>query len=67
MNPMTANARRLKNNLDGCIGRSPVVDINWSEGSLLVIDNHRMLHARGKAIRNDPDRVLKRILIKERT
>lgn len=54
------------------LGREIVLDflnriedmrIDWVEGAMLVIDNHRLLHARGSAVGNDIDRVLKKILI----
>jgi hypothetical protein len=37
--------------------------INWSTGALLVVDNWRMLHARGKVLSNHGDRALLRTTI----
>ncbi len=39
----------------------------WEPDDLLVLDNWRMLHARGPAICEDKDRTLRRILVAERT
>jgi L-asparagine oxygenase len=65
MRPMTADARRLKALLESRIYARPRKRIDWHAGSLLAIDNHRMMHARGEAERPDPNRILKRILIGE--
>lgn len=45
------------------IAQSALIQIEWSEQTLLVIDNTRILHARGAALRPDTDRVIERILI----
>jgi L-asparagine oxygenase len=63
MQPMTAGAKELRNALIDQIQGSQVIDVCWTAGSMLIIDNHRMLHARGRARRLDRDRVIKRILI----
>lgn len=39
------------------------IQIDWTEGDLLVLDNGRILHARGSAYGSDCDRVIARILI----
>lgn len=44
------------------LNRFDRIDINWSVGDLLVIDNWRMLHGRGVAM-NSPSRSLTRISI----
>jgi alpha-ketoglutarate-dependent taurine dioxygenase len=43
---------------------STVMPIYWRARDLLVIDNQRMLHARGSGSAPDQDRVLARILIR---
>ncbi|WP_186291574.1 TauD/TfdA family dioxygenase [Nitrospirillum viridazoti] len=60
---MTAEAYQLKELLEGRIGIQPSIRIDWKAGSLLTIDNYRMVHARGDAVQPDPDRLLKRILV----
>jgi len=45
------------------ITQSSLIQIEWSEQTLLVIDNTRILHARGAALQPDTDRVIERILI----
>lgn len=66
MRPMTKEAIELKAILESRINASAQRRIDWQIGNLLVIDNHRMIHARGEAQRLDPDRLLKRILLGER-
>jgi L-asparagine oxygenase len=39
------------------------IEVEWHAGELLVLDNFRMLHARGPAKADDTDRVLCRILV----
>lgn len=63
MRPMTAEARELQALVENWIHRSETTQIFWEAECLLVIDNHRMVHARGKSERPDTNRVLKRILI----
>jgi L-asparagine oxygenase len=63
MRPMTAEARELEMIIECRINRTARKQIDWEFGCLLVIDNHRMVHARGKSNRIDTNRVLKRILI----
>jgi L-asparagine oxygenase len=40
--------------------------VTWSRGMLLILDNHRMLHARGAANASDLDRQLARVLVGEK-
>jgi L-asparagine oxygenase len=47
------------------IAKSAPVEIQWTEGQLLIIDNCRVLHGRGGSKSDDRDRWLKRILIRE--
>jgi L-asparagine oxygenase len=63
MRPMTAEARELEALIEFRLGRTPRTQIDWEPECLLIVDNHRMVHARGKGIRLDTNRVLKRILI----
>lgn len=65
MRPMTAEAGELKALLEGRIGAAAETIIDWEPGTLLAIDNHRMVHARGEAQRPDANRLLKRILVGE--
>lgn len=65
MRPMTAESRELKAILESRIHATAQERIDWQAGDLLVIDNHRMVHARGDALRPDANRVLKRILLGE--
>ena len=63
MTPAGPESHKLQQLLDLRIAESTRSTIPWVKGSLLVIDNKRMLHARGKASTADPDRVLVRVLI----
>jgi len=63
MRPMTGSATHLRSFLNRCIENSPCIDIQWAAGTILVLDNHRMLHARGAAKEIDQDRVIQRVLI----
>ena len=63
MKPMTVSAIKLRNDLVRHIRAAPIINVHWSAGTMLVIDNRRVLHARGTALRPDPDRFIKRVLI----
>jgi hypothetical protein len=63
MTPMTAGAKALLDTTLSSICTAATIDIWWSPKKLLIIDNHRMVHARGKPNAPDPDRVLKRVLV----
>lgn len=65
MRPMTSEASELKALLQHRIETTVETSNIWEPGSLLVIDNHRMVHARGVAPKPDANRLLKRILIGE--
>ena len=67
MTPMTAAASRLRTKIRDYIDSSPIINVIWAPRTVLILDNHRMLHARGAASRPDPDRVLSRILVGEPT
>ena len=63
MKAMTVAAHTLGNDLVRHIQASPIIDVHWSTGTMLVVDNRRVLHARGTALRPDPDRLINRVLI----
>jgi L-asparagine oxygenase len=63
MTPMTNSAAACRDQLRRKIEACPILDIHWSVGDMLVLDNHRMLHARGRACAPDYDRVIKRALL----
>jgi L-asparagine oxygenase len=63
MRPMTREARELEALVEQRIKCSEKTHISWEPECLLVIDNRRMVHARGASKRLDANRVLKRILI----
>jgi alpha-ketoglutarate-dependent taurine dioxygenase len=63
MRPMTAEARELEALVESRMSCSIQRQIDWRPECLLVIDNQRMVHARGKSDRPDVSRVLKRVLI----
>jgi alpha-ketoglutarate-dependent taurine dioxygenase len=63
MRPMTREARELKVLVEARISCSAQLRIEWRPECLLIIDNRRMVHARGKSSRPDKRRVLKRMLI----
>ena len=63
MRPMTGEARRLEALIGTRISGTQKIEISWEPQCLLVIDNQRMVHARGRSIKVDTNRLLKRILI----
>src|SRR5258708_9304555 len=63
MGPMTREAREVKAFVEARISTSATTQIDWQSEGLLVIDNRRMLHARGRSNGPDTSRVHKRILI----
>jgi alpha-ketoglutarate-dependent taurine dioxygenase len=63
MQPMTNEAHKLKDLIEARILCSAQRSIEWEPECLLIIDNQRMLHARGKSARPDTSRVHKRMLI----
>jgi L-asparagine oxygenase len=63
MRPMTKEARELKALVEARISCSAQLRIEWQPECLLIIDNRRMMHARGKSSQPDKRRVLKRMLI----
>jgi L-asparagine oxygenase len=65
MRPLTARAIDLRNRLRSYIEECPKTRIEWAPGDILILDNHRMLHARGTACTPDFDRVIRRALLGE--
>lgn len=63
MEPLGERARELHEKIEQTIVDSASSSVNWSPGKLLIINNHRMLHARGAARECDVTRVLVRILV----
>jgi alpha-ketoglutarate-dependent taurine dioxygenase len=63
MRPMTKEAREVKTFVEARISSTPTIQIDWQTECLLVLDNYRMLHARGTSIAPDTSRIHKRILI----
>lgn len=63
MSPLTTNASKARDIVRSQIKASDVIAIEWEAGHLLVIDNGRMLHARGEAPISDRDRTHKRVLV----
>jgi len=63
MRPMTAEARELAALIESRIDKTEQEQIDWEPCSLLVIDNQRLVHARGRSGPIDTKRTLKRILI----
>jgi hypothetical protein len=63
MEPRGTSAARTQIEIERIICASTRIMVTWSPKSLLVINNSRMLHARGNSTRSDADRVLLRILV----
>lgn len=63
MEPMGRNSVSTKVALERLIDTCSKVSVHWVSRSLLVINNLRMLHARGSSTQADSDRVLARILV----
>lgn len=63
MKPIGTEAQELQSRIQHAIATSETTTISWEMNGLLVIDNSRMLHARGSASAPDHERVLIRALI----
>ena len=63
MRPAGRDSAALHDRLQTLISCAQKSRVSWARNALLIIDNKRMLHARGVATRPDQDRVLVRILI----
>jgi len=58
-----SGAQKAARVVQRAIKASPVGEIAWRQGDLVLLDNWRSLHARGKATRPDRDRRLQRVLV----
>jgi L-asparagine oxygenase len=65
MRPLTSAALHAHAIIRDATRGSKVARVEWRPNDLLVIDNFRLLHARGEASAPDCDRVLARVLIRE--
>ncbi len=63
MMPFSESANDARVILQRSIESSSLIQIDWSEKKLLILNNTRILHARGASLVPDTDRVLERILI----
>ena len=63
MLPITRGAAQALRFATTLINDSSTLEVDWTPNSVLVIDNHRCLHARGVAQRIDKDRILARMLV----
>lgn len=64
MRPVTRKAYEIGRSFWGALHNVPNIPFSWRGGFILLIDNWRMLHARGpKPTSSEKDRVLERILI----
>lgn len=63
MEPYGKQSAVTQAEIECLISSSHKVTIEWEGKTLLVIDNSRVLHARGNSARPDPDRVLFRVLV----
>jgi len=49
--------------VEGFLRSSEKIAMDWHAGILLILDNARFLHGRGHSLRDDADRVLKRVIV----
>jgi L-asparagine oxygenase len=63
MSPRSTRAEKAAQLLRDHLATAPSVRINWMPGDLLILDNHRALHARGSSPRPDPERCISRVLV----
>jgi len=63
MSPWSPAAREASELMCACIDDTSPLVFEWTAGDLLVIDNWRMLHARGVAAARDCDRLICRVLV----
>lgn len=65
---MKANSRAAEEALAIVFAKTTgdnTTEINWRSNSLLIVDNYRMLHARGSSRLPDPERLHQKILVAE--
>jgi L-asparagine oxygenase len=65
MAPADQMASRSAETLSRLIATQTRVSMDWKQGDVLVLDNHRLLHGRAASDRPDPDRHLQRVLVSE--
>ena len=63
MRPVEHRSKGTQLFVEEQIRTSDRVRVDWEQNMLLVIDNSRVFHSRGRAVSPDPDRTLVRILI----
>ena len=63
MRPAGNKSTQLQAEIESLISSASPQKVSWSREALLVIDNKRMLHARGQAVNADQDRKLIRMLV----
>lgn len=63
MIPGTSGSHTLFQELDAAIPQSKILDVEWSDGFCLVIDNWRVLHGRSSCEDENGTRVLNRVLV----
>ena len=63
LRPISKSAGLGRKTIGSFLNQTNPMRIDWIEKALLIIDNHRLLHARGAARRNDTDRALLKMLI----
>jgi len=63
MIPATNESKLILNKYISILNQQKIIEINWELGDLLVFDNWRMLHGRGKSVVEDKDRLLYRLNI----
>lgn len=63
MIPATRESSVVLNQFIKLLEEQQTIEVNWTAGDLLIIDNWRMLHGRGTAQIKDDDRLLYRLNI----
>jgi hypothetical protein len=64
LEPASRTAGRVGEFLQRAICEAPNMSIQWKLGQAMLVDNWRMLHARGESAVPDRDRLLERVLIR---
>lgn len=64
MMPMSKSAHDAQKIIEANLSGSPRFKIAWEKRDLLIIDNSRVLHARGPVEVDDTNRVLQRVLVR---
>ena len=65
MKPTNRHCLEALDFVDVKITNAQVTEIHWRPGTLLVVDNYRLLHARGESQIQDPNRVHQKMLVEE--